>query len=116
MGLDQRAGYNNVDVYDWRKHARLQQFMHDKYFEKHPDAVSGQEFNCKKLILTKEDILEFQELVKNDNLPFCDGGFFWGHQWQEEAMKDYKEYDLKFCSDALKWIKEGKEVWYDCWW
>ena len=41
MGLDQRAGYNEVDVYDWRKHARLQQFMHNKYFEKHPDAVSG---------------------------------------------------------------------------
>ena len=55
MGLDQSAGYNDVSVYDWRKHARLQQFMHDKYFEKHPDAEG---FNVAKLILNKEDILE----------------------------------------------------------
>ena len=113
MGLDQSAGYNDVSVYDWRKHARLQQFMHDKYFEKHPDA---EEFNVTKLILNKKDILELQKLVKDNNLPFCDGGFFWGHQFQEEAMKEYKKDDLKFCKDALKWIKEGKEVWYDCWW
>ena len=113
MGLDQSAGYNDVSVYDWRKHARLHQFMHDKYFKKHPDAEG---FNTTKLILDKEDILELQKLVKDNNLPFCDGGFFWGHQFQEEAMRESKKYDLKFCKDALKWIKEGKEVWYDCWW
>ena len=54
-----------------------------------------------------------EETVK---LLICDGGFFWGHQFQEESMKEYKKIDLKFCKDALKWIKEGKEVWYDCWW
>lgn len=114
MGLDQRAGYSDVAVYDWRKHARLQQFMHNKYEEKHPS--DNDAFNCKKLILNEEDIIELQKLIKDDNLPFCDGGFFWGHQFQEESMKEYKKIDLKFCKDALKWIKEGKEVWYDCWW
>lgn len=114
MGLDQSAGYNDVTVYDWRKHARLQEFMHNKYIEKNPDENDA--FNCKKLILDEEDILELQKLVKNNNLPFCDGGFFWGHQFQEESMKEYKKTDLKFCENALKWIKEGKEVWYDCWW
>ena len=113
MGLDQRAGYNDIAVYDWRKHARLQEFMHNKYLKKHPDDDA---FNCKKLLLNEEDILELQKLIKDDNLPFCDGGFFWGHQFQEESMKEYKKIDLKFCKDALKWIKEGKEVWYDCWW
>jgi len=67
-------------------------------------------------VSAQEDIIELQKLIKDDNLPFCDGGFFWGHQFQEESMKDYKKIDLKFCKDALKWIKEGKEVWYDCWW
>jgi len=114
MGLDQRAGYNKIDVYDWRKHARLQEFMHELYCKKHPDDTG--DFNCKKLVLNKEDILELQKAIKGDNLPFCDGGFFWGHQFQEESMKEYKEYDLKFCEDALQWIEEGKEVWYDCWW
>ena len=114
MGLDQQAGYNNISVYDWRKHARLQQFMLNKYLEKHPD--DNDVFNQKKLLLDEKDILELQELVKDQRLPFCDGGFFWGHEFQEESMQDYKKDDLKFCKDALQWIKEGKEVWYDCWW
>ena len=33
MGLDQRAGYNDVDVYDWRKLARLQHYMHNVWLE-----------------------------------------------------------------------------------
>jgi hypothetical protein len=114
MGLDQRAGYNDVDIYDWRKHARLQQYMHNVWLEKsdNPDEV----FNCQKLILEKHDILQLKQMVEDETLPFCEGGFFWGHQFQEEAMKEYKESDLKFCEDALQWIEEGKEVWYDCWW
>ena len=124
MGLDQRAGYNNIDVYnqrkedvsvyDWRKHSRLQEFMDKLWHEKNPDDEG--DFNCKRLVLTEEDILKLKKLVEDDDLPFCHGGFFWGHQFQEEAMKENKETDLKFCEDALQWIKEGKEVWYDCWW
>ena len=111
MGLDQRAGYDAVEVYDWRKHSRLQEFMGAIFSER----VPNKEFNMQKLYLAKEDILTLQELITNDNLPFSEGGFFWGHQFQEESMKEYKKQDLKFCKDALKWIKEGKDVWYDCW-
>ena len=59
--------------------------------------------------------LDKSELVENDNLPFCPDGFFWGQQFQE-SMKEYKELDLKFCKQALKWLDEGKKVWYDCSW
>ena len=113
MGLDQTAGYGKEIIYDWRKHARLQEFMTKKYYEKNP---TDNNFNMKKVYLNKDDILELQKLVTGDVLPFSEGGFFWGHQFQEEAMKEYKKQDLKFCTDALKWIEEGKEVWYDCWW
>ncbi len=140
MGLDQYAGFANVadletkdnkvvpvinnddednpyvTVYDWRKHARLQEFMEKLWERKNTQAGHCPEFNCRKMDLQREDILELQKLVENDDLPFCGGGFFWGHQFQEESMSEYKEQDLKFCEDALKWLAEGKEVWYECWW
>jgi hypothetical protein len=68
------------------------------------------------MFLEKQDIEELQKLVENNDLPFCPDGFFWGQQFQEESMKEYKELDLKFCKQALKWLDEGKKVWYDCSW
>lgn len=141
MGLDIYAGFlhpkpeqpdNVVNIKDdmssrmeapyyWRKHARLQQFMTELWHEKNgtkmddimaPDGLNGGDV----LMLTKDDILKLQTLVKDDNLPFCPGGFFWGHQFQEESMREYKELDLKFCKDALQWLEEGKEVWYESSW
>lgn len=140
MGLDMNAGWlhpkqkqpdNVVDikdnmgdrmeaVYYWRKHARLQQFMmvlwHKKKDEETPYGVMGSDFNCEPLMLTKDDVLELQERVQKEDLPFCPDGFFWGHQFQEESVKEYKEQDLQFCEDALKWLDEGKEIWYECSW
>lgn len=140
MGLDANAGFlkpkkeqpdNVVDINDnigdrmeapyyWRKHARLQQFMmvlwHSKKDEETPFGVVGSDFNCVPLMLTKEDVLKLQKLVQNDDLPFCPDGFFWGHQFQEESMREYKQQDLEFCERALKWIEEGKEVFYECSW
>lgn len=101
--------------FTWRKHARLQQYMMELYYKKYPDKHNVT-FNCEKLFLSKEDVLELQKTIENDNLPFCEGGFFWGHQFQEESMKEYKEQDLQFCKDALKWLDEGKKVYYECWW
>jgi len=138
MGLDVYAGYvkpkpkqpdNVVEMdksqrvespYYWRKHARLQQFMmelwHKKKDETAPYGVMDSDFNCVPLLLEREDILMLQKLVKDDNLPFCPDGFFWGHQFQEESMREYKQQDLDFCEDALKWLDEGKEVFYECSW
>ena len=140
MGLDANAGWlhpkpkqpdNVVDLHDnvnerkespfyWRKHARLQQFMmelwHKKKEEDAPFGMMESTFNCTPLLLDKEDVLTLQKLVQDDNLPFCPDGFFWGHQFQEESMREYKEQDLKFCEDDIKWIEEGKEVYYECWW
>ena len=141
MGLDQYGGWlepqknkeqednvvelfqeedNNNKCFDWRKHARLQQFMmakwHAKKDQETPFSVIGSDFNCQILWLEKDDILELQKLVEEGQLPFCPDGFFWGHQFQEESMSEYKQQDLKFCEEALKWLEEGKKVWYDCSW
>tara|TARA_E500000318_G_C3512513_1_gene192932 strand:- start:333 stop:746 length:414 start_codon:yes stop_codon:yes gene_type:complete len=137
MGLDAHAGFQKpmpaknvepIDVYDtleapyyWRKHARLQQFMmvlwHEKKGEETPLGVMGSDFNGGNILwLLEEDILKLQDAVKTDNLPFCPDGFFWGHQFQEESMREYKQQDLEFCEKALKWLEEGKNVFYDCSW
>lgn len=141
MGLDVYAGFlhpkpeqpdNVVDIKDnigdrmeapyyWRKHARLQQFMTELWHEKNGtkmEGIMGQNgFNGGDvLILNKDDILSLQTQVENDSLPFCPDGFFWGQQFQEESMKDFKQQDLKFCKDALQWLEEGKEVWYESSW
>ena len=137
MGLDANAGYQKpmpadnvepIDVYDtleapyyWRKHARLQQFMmelwHTKKGEETPLGVMGSDFNGGNILwLLEEDILKLQDAVKTENLPFCPDGFFWGHEFQEESMREYKNQDLEFCEKALKWLKEGKNVFYDCSW
>ena len=115
--------YDNAELpYYWRKHARLQQFM-----MKLNDAQNGindiqraergmmSSFNG-PMFLTREDILELQKLVENDNLPFCPDSFFWGHQFQEETNKEYKEQDLDFCKDALVWLDKGYQVVYICSW
>ena len=146
MGLDAYAGFqepqpenvkpiNDEVFYDtlqhddrfyWRKHSRLQQYMQDlwrvrTFGEEQARNMTGLHMDGKHdlaetIFLTKEDILDLQAKVTNDNLPFCPDGFFWGQQFQEEAMKEYKEQDIKFCAEALKWLEEGKKVWYDCSW
>ena len=130
MGLDMMAGWSEQDTpdakvvhiatakpeikceFEWRKHARLQQFMMELYHtrkgEEVPIGVMGS-FNAENLELFEEDLKILRELIINDELPFCPDGFFWGHQFQEEAMREYKEQDLLFCERALQWIAEAKE-------
>ena len=107
-------------VYTWRKHARLQEYMrrlwHLKRNTEIPYGVLADDFNAERLILNRGDLVVLYELIKQDNLPFCPDGFFWGQQFQEESMKKYKEQDLEFCEAAIKWTEEGKTAWYGCDW
>jgi len=75
------------------------------------------EFNSGENVqLDVMDIKVIRHFVENDRLPFCADGFFWGHQFQEDAMREYKDQDLEFCDKAIEWIQEGKEVYYTSWW
>tara|TARA_R100001510_G_scaffold54672_1_gene57649 strand:+ start:1004 stop:1441 length:438 start_codon:yes stop_codon:yes gene_type:complete len=145
MGLDAYAGFqepqpenvkplNDDALYDtleggdfyWRKHSRLQQYMQNlwrarTFGEEQARNMGGLHMDGKHdlaevIFLERNDIEKLQTLVETDNLPFCPDGFFWGHQFQEEAMSEYKEQDIKFCKQALQWLDEGKRVWYDCSW
>ena len=75
------------------------------------------EFNAPETVqLDETDIKVIRNFVEKSELPFCADGMFWGHQFQEDAMKQYKDQDLEFCNKALEWLKEGKEVYYSAWW
>ena len=75
------------------------------------------EFNAPETVqLDETDIKVIHDFIEKSELPFCSDGIFWGHQFQEDAMKHYREQDLEFCNKALEWLAEGKEVYYSAWW
>ena len=126
MGLDQYADGLNKEFY-WRKHARLQVFMAREYDKQNPKEekatsqnysdLSHLGFNGGPLNITNE-ILDRLETAIKDN--YCDyfasDGFFWGQQFQEASVKEYKELDKQFLRAARKALKAGREVTYNCSW
>jgi len=131
MGLDQYAylrnqkiNFKNVfsdkyeptkDGFYWRKHARLQTFMQKEYESIHGDEA---DFNGDaELEMTPDIIKRLREnIASNYHENFCQGGFFWGHQFQEEQMKEYRDQDLQFCDWVLAQIEKGNKVIYSCSW
>ena len=114
MGLDQYADGLNKEFY-WRKHARLQVFMAREYDKQNPREIKAREkeenlahlgFNGGPVNITNEILDRLEKAIKNDYWDyFAHDGFFWGQQFQEEAVKEYREQDLDFladCKDALK--------------
>ena len=87
----------------------LEELWHNKGF--------NEEFNCKELELDADDITKLEEQVHNGYEDYkCPGGFFWGHQFQEEAVADEKGNDLDFIERAKQAFEtEGSTVVYSCW-
>jgi len=144
MGLDQYGQLRNTQIdfekyysdqkhdpmkdgFVWRKHARLQVFMAREYrdqnpkenTDKHSGSIDGLGFNGDehKVIITKDIVKRLEKAIKDNYFDyFATDGFFWGQQFQEEQVKEYRKYDkqfLKFCKDALK---KGQVVEYSCSW
>ena len=61
-----------------------------------------------------------QELAEQIQKGFKDyvaeDGFFWGQQFQEESVKEYKEQDIKFLKFCQQAINDKKVVEYWCSW
>ena len=122
MGLDQYAYTRKPDQkpedvepqFVWRKHAKLQEWAEQLFVEK-TEAFADQ-LNCNELILDLDDIEALERLVQKNALPESEGGFFYGHQFQDESAKEYRAQDLEFCAWAKALIKDGHIVYYSCWW
>ena len=132
MGLDQYAGFrdskgNVHEEFYWRKHARLQVFF-SKQFRKQNEGKDknntvddlqhlGFNGNQGGVTITAEVVKDLEEAIKNSYYDhFATDGFFWGQQFQEEQVNEYKAQDKKFLEWCKKRLKEKKEIGYDCSW
>ena len=120
------------DGFYWRKHARLQVFMaqqwkkqnehkHKKMLEENKDEpfnMSHLGFNAGEVVyMTEEVVKDLEKAIKDDYYSyFAHDGFFWGQQFQETSMNEYRKQDemfLEFCKEALK---NKQVVEYECSW
>ena len=129
MGLDQTMySSSGQKEYDWRKHARLQQFMARKWREQNKGknltsydsgGLSHLGFNAgdEPLILNREILDEWEKQIQEDYYnSFAPDGFFWGQQFQEESVKDYKKQDQEACDWARTQLDAGHQIRYTCSW
>ena len=97
--------YEQKQVFVWRKHARLQEFMAKKWADQNPSVKveghlahlgfnSDQDAPC---YMTQEVVDELGEQIEKGFSDYvAEDGFFWGQQFQEDSVKEYKEQDIKF--------------------
>ena len=133
MGLDQYAGFRDIngkvhEEFYWRKHARLQKFMSKQFDKQNGDKFDKNNtvddlqhlgFNSGQggVTITEDLIKDLEEAIKNDYWNyFASDGFFWGQQFQEEAVKEYKAQDEEFLKWAKEQVKAGRQIGYDCSW
>ena len=132
MGLDQYAGFrdskgNVLEEFYWRKHARLQVFFSKQFRKQNEgkdknntvDDLQHLGFNGGQggVTITEEVVKDLEEAIKNDYWDhFATDGFFWGQQFQEEQVKEYKAQDEKFLRWCKQRLKEKKDIGYDCSW
>jgi nucleoid-associated protein YejK len=133
MGLDQYAGFRDEEgrvkeEFYWRKHARLQKFMavefkdQNKKTDKENNSINDLQhlgFNGGQggVKITKDLLERLEEAYKNNYYDyFASDGFFWGQQFQEEQVTEYKEQDKKFIDWCKEQLNAGKDIAYDCSW
>ena len=138
MGLDQYAGFRDSEgqikeEFYWRKHARLQKFMSKEFDEQNkqhgdhsPDKKHNTMIDLQHLgfnggqggvKITKELVDRLENAYKNNYYDyFASDGFFWGQQFQEEQVTEYKDQDQKFIDWCKEQLNAGKDIGYDCSW
>ena len=95
------------DLFYWRKHPNVHGWMANLYYKK---GGRDEDFNGSTVVLTKEDIDQFEQDVLNGNLPET-SGFFFG-----ESDDSRKEEDLEFIAKARKELEKGNVIFYTSWW
>lgn len=122
MGLDQYAYVKSKTVpsgeeepaFIWRKHSKLQEWAETLFNAK--TGKPAPDLNCAELQLDPDDIDGLAKLLEDSALPASPGGFFYGHQFQDEQAEYYAAQDQAFCVWARDAIAQGETVIYSCWW
>ena len=123
MGLDQYAGFRDSkgeihEEFYWRKHARLQVFFSKQFRKQKEKELSTLKYKNNTMedlqhlgfnggqggvTITEEVVKDLEEAIKNGYYDhFATDGFFWGQQFQEEQVNEYKAQDEKFLKNLDK--------------
>lgn len=108
LSCEYNEGYKPEELHYWRKHHDLHGWMENLYRSKGGE----EEFNCQKVMVTKEDLDELEKDIISCKLPQTTGFFFGDNPPNEDSIND----DLLFIAKARKAIDEGNVVYYDSWW
>ena len=97
--------------------------MHKEQNPKQKDYDSGGldhlGFNAgdKPVVIDEKVIKKLEEAIKtNYHRYFCPDGFFWGQQFQEESMREYREQDEEFLKECKEALELGEPLTYQCSW
>ena len=115
MGLDQellaQKGEQTERIGMWRKHANLQGWM-AKLAVKKRLVKNPSDFNCIDLYLTRDELVDLEQDIENNNLPHTTG-FFFGESYNDNAEK---ELDLLYVDNAKEYSDMNWNIIYNCWW
>lgn len=95
--LTLKEKYKPEELFYWRKHHNLHNWMENLYRSK----GGNETFNCERVRLDKEDLDELEQAVITNQL-------------SEE--KEDVDNDMLFIAKAREAIDNGKAVYYDSWW
>ena len=88
-----------VELGYWRKHPNLHGYIVNTFAEGVDE--------CQEIGLTKENLQQIVEAVKNRQLPHT-VGFFFG---SSEDSDDQIAHDTEIFENALKWLQEKTSAW-----
>ena len=67
--------------------------------------------------MTKEVVDDLRKAIDNGFSDYvAEDGFFWGQQFQEESVEEYREQDLDFLADCKDALKNNDTLTYECSW
>lgn len=99
-----------IEIAYWRKHNALHSAL-SQMATKKGVVKNDMEFNCVELHLTEEDIKDIISSIHHNELVPTDG-FFFGSTDYDPSDPKYKNYDLEAFDKALKYLKQGYDVYY----
>lgn len=116
MGLDQNwvAKLNDTEyetIHYHRKFNALQGFMTQEW----EAAGHTEEFNLEYLPVTEDMLDKLEVLIVNDELEPTAGFFFGSYEKDENYWDAVEELKTIVIPKVRKKIKQGKEIFYTCW-
>lgn len=115
MGLDMwifKGKHNPEEILYWRKEPAIHDWFEQLAILK---GIQFDSFNCIKVPLTKQNILDLINAISEGNLNFQRQGFFFGSN-SDDNNDEWKQYQIDQLNSILPHFKDRRKIYYDSWW